>query len=113
MEGKKITSVNPLEGALGFLGSLLSVPISERPKAMMDKVGDITIDTCLATDTGVWETGIRRESIEGEWVIVSQYENKEEAKVGHAGWVKLMKNDPKCALKDIDMWNLGLNNKDN
>lgn len=110
MKGKKVTSVNPLIGALGALEMLkdqaLGKDVSGRPTAMTDEIGDITVDTCVPSDTGVWETGIKRVSIEGKWIIVSQYETEEEAREGHKGWVELMKKDPVCELKDIDMWNL-------
>ena len=115
MKGKKITSVDPMVGALGFLSSYtkaLSDPQGafekNRATAVRDKVGDITIDTCIPSDTGIWETGIRRESVEDGWVIVSQYETEEEAIVAHSNWVNLMRTDPTCELKDIDMWNLGI-----
>jgi hypothetical protein len=109
MKGKKITSVNPMEGTMGFLSILASGGDNSavRATAINTKLdGGITVDTCCASDTGVWETGIRRESIEGKWVIVSQYENAEEAQKGHAEWVKLLKEAPKAELKDINMWNL-------
>ena len=115
MKGKRITSQQPLEGAINFLSSyakILSDPDGEfkknRTAAINDVVGDITIDTCIPSDTGIWETGIERKSVEGEWVIVSQYETEEEAIVGHNNWVDLMKTNPTCELKDIDMWNLGI-----
>ena len=111
--GKKITSINPIMGALSTLEMIkdraLGVDTSGRETAMHDEIGDITIDTCLPSNTGVWETGIKRESVEGEWVIVSQYESKGEAREGHGQWVKLMKEKPTAKLKDIDNWNLGSN----
>lgn len=110
MEGKKVTSVNPLVGALGALDmkkdQVLGKDVSGRRTAMTDEVGDITVDTCVPSDTGVWETGIIRESVEGVWVIVSQYETDEEAETGHKGWLKLVTDDPTCELKDINNWNL-------
>ena len=108
--GRKITSVNPLMGALGAFemtkDQALGKDVSGRKTALTDKVGDITIDTCIPSDTGIWETGIKRESVEGAWVIVSQYESDKEAEKGHKQWVKLMKEEPECELKDINMWNL-------
>ena len=100
--GKKITSVNPLEGVASFFGAM-SKPAQGN---ITTEVGDITIDTCLPSDTGVWETGIQRESVEGKWIIVSQYESDLEATIEHEKWVELMRNEPTCKLKDIDNWNL-------
>ncbi len=108
MKGKKITSLHPLEGALNFISSYAKILVD--PEGAVERhrasAGDITIDTCIPADTGVWETGIRRESIEGKWVIVSQYQTEEEAIIAHGNWVNLMRTDPTCELKDIDMWNL-------
>ena len=112
MKGKKITSLHPLVGALSFLDAQLmsltnpGAEFERRQAAINDEVGDITIDTCIPSDTGVWETGIIRESIESKWVIVSQYEEEEEAILGHNGWLRQVTEDPTCELKDIDMWNL-------
>lgn len=105
MEGKRITSTNPIEGTLSFLGSLATG--TNRRGSMTDKVGDITVDTTCPTDTNIWETGIIRDSVEGKWIIVSQYEDEEEATKGHKGWLQLMTDEPNCELKDIDMWGLG------
>ncbi len=112
MEGKKITSVDPFTGAIGTLellrNQVLGKDVSNSDTALRNEIGDITVDTCLATDTGLWETGIYRESVEGRWVIVSQYESQEEAEKDHEGWLKLITNNPTCELTDIDMWNLGI-----
>ena len=110
--GRKITSVNPLEGALSALSFMkdqaLGMDTSGRDRgAMREELDGIVIDTCIPSDTNVWETGINRESVEGKWVIVSQYESDEEAEKGHKQWVELMKEEPGCELKDIDNWNLG------
>lgn len=108
--GKKVTSVNPMMGALSFFGTMkdqaLGKDVSGRATAMTDKIGDITVDTCIPDDTGVWETGIRREAVEGEWIIVSQYESDEEAEEEHKKWVALMKEEPTCELKDLNNWNI-------
>ena len=85
---------------------MLGKDVPGRDMALTDELEGISIDTCCAFDTGVWETGILREKVEGKWVIVSQYETKEEAEEGHKGWVELMKTDPACKLVDINMWNL-------
>lgn len=108
--GKRVTSINPLVGTLTTLemmkDQILGKDVSGRATALTDEIGDITIDTCVPSDTGVWETGIKRESVEGAWVIVGQYKTDDEASKGHKQWVKLMKEDPTCGLKDINMWGL-------
>jgi len=110
VKGKKITNYSPLGGALNFLsGFPSSMSDSFRRDVLTNKVGDITVDTVCAFDTGIWETGIKRESIEGKWVIVEQYEDAQEARKGHQKWLELMTNQPDAKLEDIDMWNLGLN----
>ena len=98
----KPVKVNPIEGVLQFLGSGMAGP----KEWITDKVGDITVDTSLPSDTYIWETGIERLSIEGKWVIVEQYPNKKKAQEGHSKWVILMKENPGFPLKDIDMWSL-------
>jgi hypothetical protein len=108
--GKKITSESPIEGVVGFFLNMKQQILnpSQEQENITTKLPDITIDTCLPSDTNIWETGIKRDKIEGKWIIVSQYESTEEAKKGHDEWVKLMTNEPNSKLKDIDMWNIGL-----
>jgi len=67
----------------------------------------IIIDTSLPKDTNIWETGIKRTNFDdGEWVIIEQYEDENEAQRGHDKWVGLMKSTPDMPLKDIDSWSL-------
>ncbi len=107
MKGKKITSVSPLEGALQFLRAFASEEEQDKEHNLFhNEFNNIIVDTCIPTDTDVWETGIQRRGT--LWVIVSQYENREEAEEGHKGWVKLLTKDPEAELKEIDMWNIGL-----
>jgi hypothetical protein len=75
------------------------IPISEGCSTY-----DITIDTCFTGDTGLWETGIERNK--EDWVIVEQYHNKTEATTGHNNWVKLLTNNPKEELHDIDQFGI-------
>ena len=106
---QKITSKSPIEGVVSFLPSLADMAKGIQPErlyALVDKLDGITIDTVETPDTGYWETGIRRKSIEGKWIIVCQYRSEEEAKKGHKDWVEYMKENPTCELVDIDMWNL-------
>ena len=118
-EQKKVTSVNPVEGVLSFLSDMSAIMASGqseppgREDALTDEFDSIKVDTCCTSDTGIWETGIRRADIEGKWIIVSQYDSRDEALSGHEKWVAYMKENPTCELKDVDIWNLGLNNASN
>jgi len=100
--------VEPIEGALNFLGAMARGDLRPKEKINDELDGGITVDTCLAADTDRWETGIKREKIEGKWVIVEQYPDEKAAEVGHKKWVKMMTDDPDLPLKDIDLWSLGL-----
>lgn len=107
-EQKKVTSEHPIVGALSFLSSLPEMMAnSHKQDVFTDEFDGVTVDTCCPTDTRVWETGILRENIEGKWVIVSQYNSREEAEQKHKEWVAYLKENPTCGLKDIDCWNLG------
>uniref|UniRef100_A0A6M3KJG0 Uncharacterized protein n=1 Tax=viral metagenome TaxID=1070528 RepID=A0A6M3KJG0_9ZZZZ len=113
MKQRKLTSENPLVGALSFLSSMSeAMTDSYRKDAFTDEFEGVVVDTCCPPDTHIWETGILRGNIEGKWVIVGQYESREEAETEHKKWVTYLKENPVCNLKDIDMWNLGLNEKD-
>lgn len=99
MEPKR---VHPLEGVFAFIST-----IGEQPVLTANtELDGIVVDTCLPADTKIYETGIRRDKIEGIWVIVEQYENEDKAKEGHERWVKLMTEYPDYPLKDIDNWGL-------
>lgn len=69
-----------------------------------DKKRKIIVDTCEAFDMYEWETGIERKKQEGKWVIVEQYESKEEAIIGHKKWIDKIKKNPKVKLEDINLW---------
>lgn len=75
-------------------------PLSCRKNAITDNIGEITVDTSCPSDTGLWETGIRRSKKEN-WIIVEQYENKKTAKIGHLAWVEKIKADKNMELRDI------------
>ena len=71
-----------------------------RADALRTDIRTHIIDTCLATDTGEWETGI--EPAGENWVIVEQYGiDKQKATEGHNKWVALLKKNPKTELKDV------------
>ena len=107
--------VDPITGALTFLKAWTE-DMSNPEKAFEENRatatntelhgGTITIDTCLPSDTRIYETGIMRSKIEGEWVIVEQYPDPEAAKIGHSKWVNILTEYPDYPLKDIDMWSL-------
>ena len=105
MEPKR---VEPLVGARDFLKAHASGAFEKVKYFFNKKIGDITVDTVCAPDSGLWETGIERLGIEGKWIIVEQYPNRDEAEKGHSKWVELMTSQPDAPLKDIDLWSLGL-----
>jgi len=100
-----IREKHPLVGVLKMFSALtegreaVNIATDELPTGTV-------IDTCLAGDTQVHETGIKRPSIEGKWVIVEQYPDEELAITGHKKWIGLMTEYPDFPLKDIDMWNI-------
>ena len=94
--------VQPITGVLRFLSSGMQGPFEQ----WTEELPDITVDTSIPADTHIWETGINRERIEGKWVIVEQYPDREAAKVGHSKWAELMKEYPDFPLRDIDSWSL-------
>ena len=102
---KAIKTITAIEGIISLSENIGREP-EFRKDVYNDVIGDITIDTAKAFDTRMWETGIERKSIEGEWIIVEQYKSKEEAEKKHKKWVELMKSTPKMELEDINLWNL-------
>lgn len=64
----------------------------------------IIVDTSAVSDSDFpYETGINsKKYYTREWVIVENYNSKEEASIGHNKWVKLMKSkNPPKKLKDV------------
>ena len=70
--------VSPLEGIFNFLGALAS-GVTGPKEQITERLEDIIVDTSLPSDTYIWETGVKRKNIEGEWVIVEQYPDKNHA----------------------------------
>lgn len=97
---------DPITGALNFLSTFASGNPYPDEQITNEVSKSITVDTALPKDTMVWETGIKRMEIEGKWVIVEQYPDKESAQIGHKRWVEQMTEYPDYPLKDIDTWNL-------
>ncbi|KKL66616.1 hypothetical protein LCGC14_2143210 [marine sediment metagenome] len=101
----KSERVDPFEGLLKFVATLsLENPYPDWQ--ITDKLEGITIDSSLPKDTMLHETGIKREAIEGIWIIVEQYPDETGAKEGHLKWTELMRDYPDYPLKDIDSWSL-------
>ena len=112
MEPKR---VDPFTGVLQFVSALAKDAAD--PQAAFEKNratatntelhnGKVEVDTCLPSDTQIYETGVRRTEIEGEWVIVEQYPDAKAAKVGHSKWVNILTEYPDYPLKDIDLWSI-------
>ena len=99
-----VKRISPSEGIAKVLDILVSGDDSHRGDVFNDKIGEITIDTCLGVDTGKWETGIDR----GDWIIVEQYPSRIEAEKGHKKWVSAIQADPNCELSDIGLWGIGV-----
>jgi len=70
---------------------MLIAPYEERKVDRFEK-DKLIVDTCAASDSEKpYETGISHPLYkEGKWVIVEEYDTKEEAKKGHKKWVKIM-----------------------
>ena len=90
------------DGVSNFIDALLMQDNSFRDDHITDTIKDIIVDTVCAPDTGKWETGIY---INGKWIIVSQYDDKDSAIKGHKQYVKSVKKG-KRHFKDIDLWGL-------
>lgn len=112
----KIKRITPLSGMASTLVTMKESIIAggvdnlpHRQDILNDEFDGIIVDTCCAFDTGQWETAVSRaKSNDGNWIIVEQYQDKAEAQKGHKKWVRRMKKNPTMKLKDIDLWNLGL-----
>lgn len=98
--------VDPFTGLFNFLNALASEKKSTG-HITTELYDNTIVDTCLPSDTDIWETGIRRSNIENKWIIADQYENEEKAKEGHKKWVNILSDYPDYPLEDIDLWNLG------
>lgn len=103
----KMKRITAIKGVLSTLKIAKNVALGEtvpgREDAFNSTVGDITVDTCLAFDTHMWETGIKRDD---KWIIVEQYKSRELAKKGHEKWRDKIQKNPVLGLKDINVWGL-------
>ena len=83
-------------------GNLIEGKASDRDNAFRYEKNEICIDTCIAFDTGYWETGIDDSRYDNSWIIVEEYDSEELAKLGHDSWVgKLTSDNPPETLKDV------------
>jgi len=100
--------ITPIEGMLRTLEATKELAIGNTLEGRDDVFntelyeGDIIIDTCCAFDTHTWETGICKKN--GHFIIVEQYNNRNEAVIGHNKWVEKMTQDKKQHLEDINVW---------
>lgn len=109
--------VDPITGVVKFLTALAGDMVDpqrafeeNRATATNTRLhdGTVVIDTCLPSDTNLYETAIRRSEIEGKWVIVEQYPDAVTARIGHSKWVNILTEYPDYPLKDIDLWSIKL-----
>ena len=56
------------------------------------KINNYTIDTCFCNDTNKYETAIKK--FDNAWVIVEEYDTKEQSQEGHKKWVEFAKTEP-------------------
>ena len=92
------TAEEIVENTAKSLSSMVAEVGTGRKDFLRDSVGKMVVDTCVPSDTGLWETGVTKP--DGEWIIVEDYLNAEEAKAGHAAWVQHVKAGKKLP-KDI------------
>lgn len=82
-----------------FIGLLPYLNNHQERVVANTKISNIEIDTCFADDIGKdFETGL---CINGVWLIVEDYDTKEEAKAGHEKYVKLIQNKELKNVVDI------------
>ena len=103
---------NPLAGGplglgLGIL-TMMTTDSGFRSDALTTEVGELMVDTVCPSDSGLWETGIKR----GLWIIVEQYANDAAARVGHAKWVAACEADPLQKFVDVFYADMGIDPDD-
>lgn len=93
---------NPLEGIINTFNMMKDNALgnlNHREDVLNNDIGTHIIDTVCTPDTHLWETGIQPKN--KNWIIVQQYESKEEAIKKHAKWVKKLEKDPTTILNSI------------
>ena len=107
MNDKKIKEISPLAGLAATMEQVKNLAmggtVPGRDDVLRTEEGYI-VDTCVAFDTGTWETGICPEG--ASWIIVEQNRERADAVVGHAKWAEFMKENPERELEDINLWGL-------
>ena len=80
----------------------------EQRKVANDVVNGATIDTAEVNDSSQpYETGIFCERYHDGWIIVEQYDIKEEAETGHKKWVTLFEVGLPNELVDVSDCEIG------
>lgn len=104
---KNKSGMNYMDIGLGFFSGFGGMMFESEEEHKARKTGNTetkwgVIDTCYANDTSYYETGIEDSRYADVWIIVEEYETKEESIKGHKKWVKRMnsKNPPK-ELEDV------------
>lgn len=108
MATKKEYTEKSFSGALEFLKGLADGTVQEevavsRKDVLRTEENGWIVDTCMAFDSHKWETGVRP-APEESFSITEQYANRCEAEKGHEKWVTLMRENPKCELPNIIVW---------
>lgn len=100
-----VDRIDAFSGTLSLMNALAnpSAVDAARSDALTDETPAGTVDTCVAFDTGKWETGIERD---GSFIIVEQYDSKEEAVAAHSKWLSAYLADPDMELSDINVWDI-------
>jgi hypothetical protein len=71
-------------------------------KVANTEINGVTVDTARVNDsTQPYETGVECELYNDKWIIVEQYDTKEEAEKGHEKWVKVFTDKLPDKLVDV------------
>lgn len=107
MKEKKLKEITPVEGMVSLFESMKNMAMGGEREWKKDNLNNAkdnwVVDTCMAFDVKVWETGISQDK-EDSWTIVEQYADRKEAEIGHAKWTELIMADPNKELEDIQVW---------
>ena len=90
--------------------SLLSL-FGEKDEVARDETGDVIVDTCYRSETGMFETGVSHPQYNsGKWIIVEEYETREQARAGHDKWLAVMTADelPDTLVDVSTAWAAGM-----
>ena len=85
-----INKENLLERVVKFLGT----EWQPREERIVDntKIDEYTVDTCYCNDTNKYETAIKK--YDNEWVVLEEYDTKEQSQYGHNKWIEFAKTKP-------------------